>query len=779
MVVNERRFKTRPASGPAKRQGRCAAVAAVICGVACAAPGALVSERWGGKAAPCTHPDTLRVVKTTGGVRLVFDLSAIPRDAKVHRARLGCFTQDDAQPTDPAVIRIAGEGGPEGQPLALVAPWYRSFDATAAVRRWAADPKANRGLAVERFEGLLPERTCLEVVYEGEPSELPPQVTGVRAVHHDGQTFVAWREHPAFRPKAEEVVWIKQFVERGDVLADGPGQGAGGMPNHPAITLRALRRLQGLGLRTTPSGFQGIRELKRIGQVPAITCRVYRHTEPITAGNVLQAEMLAEVDPLSGLDDEVYKIHFQGEYLNQWEDPNSVIPTLCVDKGKALAPGEGLYVHTPAGGGKGYYAVTAVLAGTEDLSRIGPDNSLAQPIDEAPATPQPVLQWLQVDQYKPTVPEYWYRYWAAPPYGNLPSRSYRLAVAVGDKFQAPGPLIIDTISGAFNVRESIRVPKNDAITILIQRQLDWLPALFYNAGRGTLRGMTDCPVDYFSERYMSFMIHWTMGKYQIDRSRISGGLLHFGLRHPEIFTRMSFGSYTAGYDLRIAPGGPSMPRILGPQGIKTARGEDAWKMYSVAEYVHAHPERDIPFLLCVSGTGKDGGHTSEFGWQDDPRGWRGLLDARQPFVASWSTHPPRELTAAFEKMRWDVALPAFSRGSLDNNPGNGNPADGDYYGCINGWLLWDDQAAVDEAGRWEMAVWLIPSCPEDRCTVDVTPRRCRNFKPKPGQTLAWTQIAADGAELGKGTVAADRWGLVTLKQVPVTKAPSRLRIAAR
>jgi len=316
------------------------------------------------------------------------------------------------------------------------------------------------------------------------------------------------------------------------------------------------------------------------------------------------------------------------------------------------------------------------------------------------------------------------------------------------------------------------------VTIAIQDQLDWLPALFFNEGRGTLRGMTECKVDYFPERYMDFMIKWIMSQHQVDRSKISGSLLHFGLRHPEIFPRMSFGAYTANYDYRWAPGGPLMPSVLGPKGIKTTTGEDAWKMYSVAEYVNTYPDRDIPFLLCISATGTDSGHTSEFGWQDDPRGWAGLLEARQPFVATWSLGPPRELSEAFEKMRWDATLPAFSRCSLDNNPGNGDPADGDYYGTINGWLLWDDKNPVDEKDAWEMTVWVISSCPEDSCTVDITPRHCKNFRAAKGQTLQWSNTSlAEGKAIQQGTVAADPWGLVTLKDVRISKGKNRIRIA--
>ncbi len=740
-----------------------------ICLTAHAASADLVRERWGEKRTPCTHPNTLKIVHGKAGARLVFDLSALPKDTKVHHASLYCFTDRDRQPNNPVRILFGDKL------LKLEAPWYRSFDATEAVQSWAGNPARNSGLLVEQFEGFSADKTYLEVLYEGRAGKVPEQVRGVRAVHHDGQTFVIWGEVSAFRPKPEETIWVTKFYERGDTLAKGPGDGAYGMPNHPAITLKTLRGIQGLGSKRISRGVK----LYRVREIPPITYRVYRHTEKITAANIHQAERLAEVAPLSGLDTVVYKTHFRGEYTNQSEELSSPIPTYCVDKGKHLTPGEGLYVHTAKDDGKSYYAVTTALAGTEDLSHISDANSLARPVAEKVGSPLPVLQWVQQDNYHKDPPEYWYRYWAAPPYCNAPSRSLRVGVAVSDKFKEPGPLVIGTISGTFNVRGSIRLPRTNQVEIQIQRQLAWLPALFYNEGMGTLRAMTKCKVDYFSERYMLFMIDWIRGKHKIDPRRITGGLLHFGLRHPEIFTRMQMGTYTAGYDLRWAPGGPSMPRVIGPRGMKTVRGEDAWKMYSVAEYVNAHPDRDIPFLACISATGKDGGHTSEFGWQDDPRGWRGLLRARQPFVASWSDGPPGEMMRGLNQMRWGVTLPAFSNCSLDNNPGNGEESDGDYYGCINGWLLWGNKDSVDERDRWEMTVYVIPSCPENSCTVDITPRRCQQFKPKPGDKFKWTNTAIkDNKELQSGTVTADRWGLVTMKGVTVRKGLSRVRLAA-
>jgi hypothetical protein len=127
-------------------------------------------------------------------------------------------------------------------------------------------------------------------------------------------------------------------------------------------------------------------------------------------------------------------------------------------------------------------------------------------------------------------------------------------------------------------------------------------------------------------------------------------------------------------------------------------------------------------------------------------------------------------------MNWEGTIPAFSNCSLDNNPGNGDPADGDYYGQINGYLLWGDRDQVDEAGRWEMTVFLADDCPRHECTVNLTPRQCQRFKPKPGEQFAWTNTTINGERIGMGAVTADRWGLVTIEQLRVTKARHRVGI---
>ena len=744
----------------------------------------LVRERWAAKDTACAHPGALTVTQAGRTPRLLFDLSALPQETRIHHASLHCFTQGHAQPGEPARLLVIGKlpaGGEPvtvGEPLKLEPPWFRSFDITEAVRRWVAQPETNLGLAVSSFDKLLPQQCSLDILFEGTDPAPPAQATGVKVLHHDGQTFIIWKEHAAFQPKPEDVIWVDSFSERGDKLAAGPGQSATGSPRIPAITLKTLRELQGLGLRDKPSGFQGIKPLQRVRQVEPVAYRVYRHSARITRANLPQAELLAEVDPLSGYDDSVYWIKYSGEFLDQYEVGSSTVPTLCCADGQALLPGEGMYVHTTREAGKSFYAITMVHAGTENVSQFSEANAPQQPVAEAVAPPRPVLQFIQQDRYKDDVPEHWFKYWSGPPYYHLPSRMFRIAVGVPMKYAAPGPMEIRTISDDFNMREVLNLPSSSAITLALEQINGWTPDLCYNEGRGTLRALAECKVDYFSERHMLNLIEWAVRRWNVDRTKIAGSLLHFGLRHPEIFAHMSFGTYTTTYDLRWAPGSGSMPALLGPKGIQTVTGVDAWSEFSVGWYVNRYPERDIPFLICMSCVGKDSGHTSEFGWQDDPRGWAGLLKARQTFVAVWSMGFNEELPRALSQVDWTKTIPAFSNCSLDNNPGNGDPSDGDYYGTINGWLMCNNADSVDEPDRWEATLCLLPSTPRDSCSVDVTPRHCKRFKPAAGAKYKWSNLSiANNKDVQSGEATADQWGLLTMEKVTVTKEKNRIRIA--
>lgn len=131
----------------------------------------------------------------------------------------------------------------------------------------------------------------------------------------------------------------------------------------------------------------------------------------------------------------------------------------------------------------------------------------------------------------------------------------------------------------------------------------------------------------------------------------------------------------------------------------------------------------------------------------------------------------RPVEVDFLAFRRDQSYPAFSRCSLNDDPGDGRPESGAPHGQINGYLLWDTNDIVDTPARWEVTLKLTPRAPRDECMVDVTPRRLQSLKAVKGQRFRWS---IQGGV--KDDVAADRWGLITVPSVRVTKLGTRLRV---
>jgi hypothetical protein len=212
---------------------------------------------------PAGEKETVSVLPTADGKHVIrFDLSDIPKDAKIYRADLLVSrTKQPVGTDDEARVNIEiyplfekfdkGTPRPAAKPLALRPPWFDRFDVTAAVRKWAGGAP-NGGFYVRACPFINAEATCLDLAYEGAPREVPAQVTGVKAFHRAGQTFISWKEisDPV---GTDEVKWgrMKQILDQ----------------------LDKSRRLR--------------------------YC-VYRSTRPITAETLPEAERIAVVKPLSG-----------------------------------------------------------------------------------------------------------------------------------------------------------------------------------------------------------------------------------------------------------------------------------------------------------------------------------------------------------------------------------------------------------------------------------------------------------------------------------------------
>ncbi len=738
----------------------------LIC-LAGVAGAATVREWWGPEGIASPHPKTMRTVIKAKVPVIEIDLSALPKDAKVFHAAL--CNKRVGQPNEPiqilAVASFSAKGEPEyeGKPLALEPPLYASYDVSALVKTWQSDPAKNRGLALVRPEGFDPKLAYLEICYEGKAENPPPQISNLKAVHHDGQTFLTWKEMDMFQPAADKCLWVGNFGLNKEEFKE-PGKGFKDMPRLPCIRQGELRRLQMYKIIPPPRGTQLAVRYERLPGWPDVSYRIYRSKNKITPENIKDAELLNDMEPLCAYDQGMVGIGCSGEYYDKHELPETAIPTYCLEDGKPIALGEAFYVSTTQEDGPYYYCVTLMKDGVENMVDISAGNSLQAPVEEKKAPFKPVLQYItdsgQALSYK-------HYCWPAPPACNLPSR------------HASGVTL--------SVPKGLKEPCGLSVIFGGPARSDWLVVtlgghggLAYSEGLGTFRSIAECKADYFDERYMLYSIQGIMSKWKIDpdRTEIITGT-PFAIRHPELFKVMSSGAYEIGFEPRWNPSCGTLFSMFGPPeaAIVTVDGFKAWDILSLGWYLRTNPGKDIPFFFCQHG-GKESGHAIEFGWQDDPMGWAALRDGRVPYAGSWGgggiSPEVRKVVAAMPR---DRTLPAFSNCSLDSNPGNGDPADGDPWGQFNGYLVWDFDTSVDKADQWGMTVSLTSDAFRNTCTVDITPRRCSVFKPKPGAAFKWTnKSVADGKVVQSDKVVADQWGLVTVKQAIVTKGRNRIEI---
>jgi len=717
--------------------------------VTAACQAAMVTERWGVKG-HVQHAGALRYESMPGGrVLMRFDLSALPEKAKVYRARL-LVTRPGLYGTAFEIVPVEPEGGDKtdrfkeaGPQLKPAPPYYRWFDATAAVRGWSDSGRRAGLLLLRKAPGFERDATHLEIAYEGDPKSLPKQVTGLKAFCRGGQVFLTFREIEVYVGGAEDVTWGDLAKRFRGIHATGP------VPRDDPHEVRY---------------------------------RVYRHTEPITAATIGEAHLLAEVAPGS-----MYNTRLVpgGDFIKR--RPEAVALRLAVEPGKPLAPGSGLYVHTAKRPGKMYYAVTSAVDGVENTVALSEAN-VAGPMEQRPGRPEPVLQ--QVPKAHghehagdtdlrdgKTYRERWYSYWAVPPEAPRPGR-YDFAVGYCPQTLArPAPL---EFTRGHTWGPKPEMPRPAARQgIVMSMSVDQPNGLWtgINDARETLRGIEEGTWRPFTHNRQEALIRWARRQFDIDPQRICAGIGAWGMWE---FRRADLYAYIHGWGMpEVTKGFQCWNWARGAWGPPEAyRGKpDEQNPYHLQDYtrwVLEDPKRELPYFDIHTGWGA---HFTEMGWPPFPRFVRAMIDTKRAF--SMQAQAVRKaVEGGTIVFRRDRSVPAFGNCSLDDNLGEGDLKSGTPFGQANGYLLWESASIVEKPDRWEVTVWLDPSAPLDECIVDLTPRRCRAFRPKPEQALRWTNtLAGDGKEVGSGRVAADRWGLATIRRLAVSKAKHRVRIS--
>jgi hypothetical protein len=211
-------------------------------------------------------------------------------------------------------------------------------------------------------------------------------------------------------------------------------------------------------------------------------------------------------------------------------------------------------------------------------------------------------------------------------------------------------------------------------------------------------------------------------------------------------------------------------------------GMSAFDYWDTNRFLRANPAQLVPYLSFANGK-NDGA----IGWTQAWKTVNALIDTRQPFKFSWgqnghgerSTFPGGSQTTSTISIRKNKTLPALTHCTLDNVMGGGtnNTGDGDLSGQINGYSMWNPATSADTSTSWVMDVYLLSSAPQSSSRVDVTPRRCQQFKPTPGTFINRSnKDLVTNNVLESGTVMVDQYGLVTIPQTVMSKNRNRITL---
>lgn len=271
----------------------------------------------------------------------------------------------------------------------------------------------------------------------------------------------------------------------------------------------------------------------------------------------------------------------------------------------------------------------------------------------------------------------------------------------------------------------------------------------------------------FTERRQEWITDWVTKTYAADPERVtaSGGSMGawgsttYALRHPERFAAV--------YPNRPRTRQRGLPSLVAQpaKGVTVFLDDgktDYFARMDIVKFAADHPA-DLPFLgWCC---GRRDGFAS---WQEQIDMVKAMTAARHGFAFAWNdgdhssgAKPMAKVLKYYppELFARNKSYPAFANSSIDQKLGNGDPKDGDLEGGISLGFKWSE--VVDEDAKW--SVRLSNELATGDMTVDVTPRRCQKFKARPNAEVRWE---ASGGDSGK--VTADAAGLVTVPRVKLS-----------
>lgn len=524
----------------------------------------------------------------------------------------------------------------------------------------------------------------------------------------------------------------------------------------------------------------------------SVVFRIYRSTQPITSLDGLTP--IGETGSMSCWN--TYMI--PGDRKPKDTD---LVPRYVIQDGQPpIAPGTGVYVHNPQldGSAKAYYAVSVVINGVESRT-LNAGNSIKEPIEEVQGIGLPVLQSQEtVREFnfaRVEATTYHYVRWESPPNANRENAPIDFLVVVPKKLTKPTSIGLHLHCWGGSCWSGygwwFNAEKGSILLAPHQDPYDWWTGYHESFGKDKPSATTWSKgvVRPYSQNRVLSLLDWAATQWDVDiqRTFVAGnsmggsGTPMLAIRHPE---RFAWGIAWVGVHVPMESTrfSKSYASVYGEPAwdVKFEDGTPVWDYFSDVWYLRNYPERETPFLSISNGKNDIG-----IGWKQAAEYLKALQETKRPHMFIWGQNGhnqralmPKTLEQQVNPLdlRVDQSQPAFTHCSLDGNPGNGDPTDGDPVGSVNMYLFWETEDIVDSANEWQMTVALAAKSPKPECTVDLTPRRLQRFRLVAGETLQWSNTS-QGKVLQKGTVTVDQHGLATIEGLQVSQMSNRIRLS--
>ena len=536
---------------------------------------------------------------------------------------------------------------------------------------------------------------------------------------------------------------------------------------------------------------------------------LYRSDEPITTENLNSAELITNQIPSGSGIDLLAKQHLNLPYIKPVKDtmgpdwyqivdvaqPADPSPKGLVIStfGKPLPIGTGLYVrniNTPA---VSYYAVTKIdKSGKEDRSITPGVNSTVSPVKEEVAIPKPIMEKIKKAESGETFR--YYTHWSTKDIALKENIPFKFEVQIGEGVGKGEPSSLILLLHGAGGAETLPVPTEKNVVMIVPNNYtpgspfvyDW----WYGYNTNCYDGDVTKGVNInFTEKRLLYILQWAKSEFNIDENRVyltgtsmgGTGTLLFGLRHPEIFAAIFANVPHTNTGDGVSDHESWFAAMWGKRSdaVKTDEGINIWDRLNMTAYV-SNPANEIPYVKTVSARAD-----VAMPWRQIPAFVRAMNDARRGFVSGWG---PGVHNLAFEdrpvferkfdiyKLAKNVSYPAFSNSSMNDDPGNGDEANGAPMGQMDGGYDW--KILSDEKTLWSAEIRTYDDV-RTIAVTDITPRRLQKMIVKKGIEYNYTNRDHSGNILQSGYIEADEVNLLTLKEIKISSEGNNITISRK